>query len=219
MDKYILPMRKIILATGAVFAFILLSGSDKELFQADITMQTQNKNTETVTLGGGCFWCTEAVFSRLKGVTSVTPGYSGGVVKNPTYKEVCSGLTGHAEVIQVVFDPAVISFRDLLEVFFSTHDPTTLNRQGADTGTQYRSVIFYHTEEQEETARNVIDALNREKVWSTPVVTEVSPFTSFYPAEDYHKAYYANNPNAGYCRMVIKPKVEKLEKVFGDKLR
>ncbi|MFZ5942440.1 MAG: peptide-methionine (S)-S-oxide reductase MsrA [Bacteroidota bacterium] len=182
-------------------------------------MQTQNKNTETVTLGGGCFWCTEAVFSRLKGVTSVTPGYSGGVVKNPTYKEVCSGLTGHAEVIQVVFDPAVISFRDLLEVFFSTHDPTTLNRQGADTGTQYRSVIFYHTEEQEETARNVIDALNREKVWSTPVVTEVSPFTSFYPAEDYHKAYYANNPNAGYCRMVIKPKVEKLEKVFGDKLR
>lgn len=212
-------MRNIILAAGAVFALMLLSGADKELFQADITMQTQNKNTETVTLGGGCFWCTEAVFSRLKGVISVTPGYSGGVVKNPTYKEVCSGLTGHAEVIQVVFDPSVISFRDLLEVFFSTHDPTTLNRQGADTGTQYRSVIFYHTEEQEETARNVIDALNREKVWSTPVVTEVSPFTSFYPAEDYHKAYYANNPNAGYCRMVIKPKVEKLEKVFGDKLR
>jgi peptide-methionine (S)-S-oxide reductase len=174
---------------------------------------------DTITLGGGCFWCIEAVFQRLEGVKSVRSGYAGGKIKNPTYREVCSGLTGHAEVVEVVYDPAVVSYRDILKVFFTVHDPTTLNRQGADQGTQYRSVIFYHKEAQKMEAEDLIRALNAEGAWADPVVTELSPATVFYPAEDYHQNYYNDNPNQPYCRFVVGPKVEKFEKVFSDRLR
>ncbi len=174
---------------------------------------------QTIILGAGCFWCVEAIFERLRGVREVTSGYSGGNISNPTYREVTSGRTGHAEVIKVVYDPDVIPFAKLLEVFFMTHDPTTLNRQGADVGTQYRSAIFYLTDEQERVARKVIDMLEEEKIWDDPVVTEVSSFTNFYKAEDYHQEYYRNNPNQGYCRMVITPKVDKFERLFRDYVR
>lgn len=174
---------------------------------------------QTVTLGAGCFWCVEAIFERLKGVIEVRSGYSGGEIANPTYREVTSGLTGHAEVVQVVYDPEVIRFSRLLEIFFITHDPTTLNRQGADTGTQYRSVIFYHNEYQRKVAEEVKMMLEKEKIWPDPVVTEITPFSSFYPAEEYHRQYYRNNPNQGYCRMVITPKVEKFEKLFKNYLK
>jgi peptide-methionine (S)-S-oxide reductase len=178
-----------------------------------------NQKTEIATLGGGCFWCTEATFKQLTGVISIMPGYSGGTTKNPTYKEVCTGETGHAEVIQVTFDPSVIPFSDILEVFFEPHDPTTLNRQGEDIGTQYRSAVFYHSKEQKETAEKVIRLLNEEKVYDSRVVTEVTPFTAFYPAEDYHKDYFARNPNQRYCSIVIGPKVEKFKKVFKSRLK
>ncbi|MBN2775278.1 MAG: peptide-methionine (S)-S-oxide reductase MsrA [Prolixibacteraceae bacterium] len=177
------------------------------------------KGLETATLGGGCFWCTEAIYKELKGVKSILPGYSGGHVKNPSYKEVCTGNTGHAEVVQIEFDTDVVSFAEILEVFFETHDPTTLNRQGADIGTQYRSVVFYHSEEQKKTAEEIIALFGKEKVYSDPVVTEVTKFEAFYPAEDYHKDYFAENPNQPYCRMVVAPKVEKFEKIFKDKLK
>ena len=174
---------------------------------------------ETVTLGGGCFWCTEAVFARLKGVTSAFPGYSGGKVQNPTYEQVSTGTTGHAEVTQITYDLGVITFRQILEIFFATHDPTTLNRQGADVGTQYRSVIFYHTEEQRKESDAYITELTEKKTFSSPIVTRVESFKVFYPAEEYHKQYYEKNPNVGYSRFVIDPKIEKLEKKFGDKLK
>lgn len=182
-------------------------------------MESKNNNYQTVTLGAGCFWCVEAIFERLEGVISATSGYSGGTVKNPTYKEVCTGRTGHAEVIQVVFDPAVLPFAKLLEVFFKTHDPTTLNRQGADVGTQYRSAIFYHNDEQKKIAEEIKALLNKEKVWSDPIVTEITPFSIFFIAEDYHQEYFENNPNEGYCRMVVAPKVAKFEKLFQDYLK
>jgi len=206
------------------FLFILLTVLllSSPASQMDLSMEhskTDKAMTEYATFGGGCFWCTEAIFSRLKGVESVLPGYSGGTVKNPSYKEVCTGRTGHAEVIQIRFNPAEVSFLELMEVFFATHDPTTLNRQGADVGTQYRSVIFYHTNEQRDQAEKIISDLNREKVWDAPVITEVVPFEAFFPAEEYHQDYYNNNSNTGYCRMVIQPKLQKLEKVFGEKLR
>ena len=175
--------------------------------------------TETATFGGGCFWCTEAIFSSLKGVQSVESGYSGGKTKNPTYKEVCTGETGHAEVIQITFDPKVISFHELLEVFWETHDPTTLNRQGADIGTQYRSVIFYHSLEQKAIAEKYKAELNKENVFNKPVVTEITAFDRFYKAEDYHQEYFANHPNQGYCQIVIVPKLEKFRKIFKDKLK
>lgn len=178
----------------------------------------QNVN-DTATFGSGCFWCTEAIFSRLNGVVSVVSGYSGGTTENPTYEEVCSGNTGHAEVCQITFDSTIISFDELLEVFWKTHDPTTLNRQGADVGTQYRSVIFYHTEEQKKSAEHYKDELNRDNIWGKPVVTEINPFTKFYPAEKYHQDYYENNPRQGYCSFVIAPKVEKFEKIFKNKLK
>jgi methionine-S-sulfoxide reductase len=181
--------------------------------------KTNMTSFDTITLGGGCFWCIEAVFQRLEGVKSVRSGYAGGKIKNPTYREVCSGLTGHAEVVEVVYDPAVVSYRDILKVFFTVHDPTTLNRQGADQGTQYRSVIFYHKEAQKTEAEDLIRALNAEGAWADPVVTELSPATVFYPAEDYHQNYYNDNPNQPYCRFVVGPKVEKFEKVFSDRLR
>jgi peptide-methionine (S)-S-oxide reductase len=173
---------------------------------------------ETATFGSGCFWCTEAVFQQLKGVSSVVSGYSGGHVENPTYQQVCTGRTGHAEVCQIQFDPEQISYEELLEVFFNTHDPTTLNRQGNDVGTQYRSVIFYHSEEQRETAERVKAELDNSGDWKNPIVTEIVPFEGFYKAEDYHQNYYHNNPNAGYCRVIIAPKLNKFEKVFKLKL-
>ncbi len=192
-----------------LFIFILL------LFSFEIMA----KELEKATLGGGCFWCTEAVYRELKGVTDVKPGYSGGHVKNPSYREVCTGNTGHAEVVQVTFDPEIVSFSEILEVFFATHDPTTLNRQGNDVGTQYRSVIFYHSEKQKETAQKVLELFKKEKVYDKPIVTELKPFTEFYPAEDYHVNYFANNPNQPYCQYVIVPKIEKFRKIFKEKLK
>lgn len=172
------------------------------------------------TFGAGCFWCVEAVFQDLKGVSKVVSGYSGGKIANPTYREVCSGLTGHAEVIQVTYDPAVISFDELLEVFWGTHDPTTLNRQGADAGTQYRSAVFYHDDEQRRLAEEYKQKLNDEKAFPNPIVTEVVPFKVFYPAEDYHQNYFNQNENQNpYCTMVIRPKVDKMRKVFANKLK
>ena len=178
-----------------------------------------NDNYEVATLGAGCFWCVEAVFMRLNGVEKVESGYSGGKISNPTYREVSSGLTGHAEVVQVTFDPNVIKFAKILEVFFKTHNPTTLNRQGADVGTQYRSAIFYHSNEQKKVAEEVKEMLDKAKVWDDPIVTEISPFSKFYIAEDYHQNYLGNNKKQPYCQMVILPKIEKFEKHFGDYLK
>ncbi|MFC2135225.1 peptide-methionine (S)-S-oxide reductase MsrA [Bacteroidota bacterium] len=182
-------------------------------------MQNDKSNFETATFGNGCFWCSEAIFERLKGVESVESGYSGGSVNNPTYEQVCSGQTGHAEVIQIKYDPKVISFDELLEVFWKTHDPTTLNRQGADVGTQYRSVIFYHNDEQKKSAEHYKAELDKSGAWSNPIVTEISPLTNYYPAEDYHQEYFENNPDKQYCAFVVAPKVEKFEKVFKNKLK
>jgi len=175
--------------------------------------------TEIATLAGGCFWCLEAAFQQLKGVSNVTSGYAGGTVANPSYEAVCTGTTGHAEVTQVEFDPAVISYRDLLDVFFTIHDPTTLNQQGGDVGTQYRSAIFYQSPEQERVARDVIAQLEATHVWDDPIVTEVVPLDVFYPAEQYHRDYYNRNQNQPYCRAVIAPKVAKLRKHFLEKLK
>lgn len=169
---------------------------------------------EKATLGGGCFWCTEAVFKEVKGVLEVQPGYSGGHIKNPAYREVTTGRTGHAEVVQITFDPAVVSFGKILEYFFATHDPTTLNRQGADVGTQYRSAIFYHSPEQKLAAEKLILQLENERAYDRPIVTEVTPFTAFYKAEDYHKDYFERNGGQPYCRMVVAPKVEKIKKIL-----
>ncbi|MCF6332862.1 MAG: peptide-methionine (S)-S-oxide reductase MsrA [Draconibacterium sp.] len=177
------------------------------------------KKLEKVTLGGGCFWCTEAIYLELKGVVGVKPGYSGGYVKNPTYKEVCTENTGHAEVVQITFDPDLVSFSEILEVFFMTHNPTTLNRQGNDVGTQYRSVVFYHSEKQKQTAERVIQLFGEEGVYENPIVTEVTKFDKFYPAEDYHINYFAKNKNQGYCQFVVAPKVEKFKKIFKEKLK
>lgn len=189
---------------------------------ANKTMSTENKDKsglQLATFGNGCFWCTEAIFQRLNGVEKVVSGYSGGKVKNPTYKEVCSGLTGHAEVIQITYDPKKISFDELLEVFWKTHDPTTLNQQGADVGTQYRSAVFYHTEEQKKLATDYRKKLDASGAFDNPIVTEITAFTEFYPAEDYHQNYFNLNGTAPYCSYVIQPKVEKFEKVFKSKLK
>ena len=174
----------------------------------------ENKVAALATFGGGCFWCTEAVFRELRGVLAVVSGYTGGRVENPTYRQVCDGTTGHAEVIQVTFDPSQVNYRDLVEVFFATHDPTTLNRQGADHGTQYRSAIFAHSAEQEVIAREVIADLTAEQVFGRPIVTEVTPAGIFYPAEDYHQDYFAQNSEGGYCRAVIAPKLAKFRAKF-----
>jgi peptide-methionine (S)-S-oxide reductase len=174
---------------------------------------------EVATLAGGCFWCLEAVFKDLRGVESVISGYSGGSLPNPTYHQVCAGTTGHAEVVQVTFDPRAVSFREILEVFFTIHDPTTLNRQGADAGTQYRSAIFYHSPEQREVAEQVIGELTAERLWPDPIVTEVTPLTEFYAAEDYHQDYFERNPYQPYCMVVVAPKVAKFRKKFLDKLK
>ncbi|MBW3572615.1 MAG: peptide-methionine (S)-S-oxide reductase MsrA [Gemmatimonadetes bacterium] len=174
---------------------------------------------EVATLGGGCFWCLEAVFDELRGVESVVSGYAGGHVPNPSYEAVCSGTTGHAEVVQVTFDPAQVSFREILEVFFTIHDPTTLNRQGADVGTQYRSAVFYHDDAQRDTAREVIRDLEAEGVWENPIVTQVEPLARFYPAEAYHQEYFARNPRQGYCQVIIAPKVSKFRSKYLEKLK
>jgi peptide-methionine (S)-S-oxide reductase len=173
----------------------------------------------TATFGNGCFWCTEAVFQRLKGVKTVVSGFSGGHVKNPTYRQVCTGTTGHAEAIQLTYDPKEISFDDLLAVFWHSHDPTTKDRQGNDVGTQYRSAIFYHSDEQKQLAEKFKKKLDESGLYRAPIVTEIVPFTEFYPAEDYHQNYYNQNSGAGYCRVIIGPKLEKLKKVFKDKLK
>ena len=177
------------------------------------------KKMEMATLASGCFWCSEAVFKIVKGVEKVDPGYSGGSKENPSYEEVSAGKTGHAEAVQLTFDPSVISFREILEIFFGTHDPTTMNRQGPDVGTQYRSVIFYHDEAQKVTAESVIDELNKEGIWDKPIVTQVVPFTAFNKAEDYHKDYYAKHPESAYCQQVITPKIVKLQQRYFSKLK
>jgi peptide-methionine (S)-S-oxide reductase len=174
---------------------------------------------EVATLGGGCFWCIEAIFSELAGVEKVESGYSGGTAPNPTYEQVCSGRTGHAEVVQVTFQPAVLSYGDLLRVFFTVHDPTTLNRQGADIGTNYRSVIFYHNDEQRSQASEIIREVDKAGIWDGPIVTQLEPFKAFYKAEEYHQEYFKNNPNQSYCRVVIAPKVRKFREHYLQKLK
>lgn len=178
-----------------------------------------NTDLQAATLAGGCFWCLEAVYDELKGVHSVESGYAGGQMDNPTYREVCNGNTGHAEVVQIRFDPGVISYRDLLNVFFTIHDPTTLNRQGGDIGTQYRSAIFYHDEEQKQIAEEAIKDLQAQKIWDHPIVTEVTKFDKFYVAEDYHQEYFANNPYQPYCQVIVAPKVAKFRKHFLQMLK
>ncbi len=209
----------LVLAAAGYF----LSGSaqineDKKLLIDEVKMSSADK-TEVATFGEGCFWCTEAVFQRVKGVIKVESGYSGGSVPNPTYEAVCTSKTGHAEVSQITFDPSVVSYSELLHVFFKTHDPTTLNRQGNDVGTQYRSAIFYHNDEQKKLAEQIKHELTAAKIWDNPIVTEVSPFKKFYKAEDYHQNYYNNNSSEPYCSFVITPKLEKFEKIFKDKLK
>jgi len=177
------------------------------------------REREVATLAGGCFWCLEAVYEDLKGVEKVESGYAGGSVPNPSYEQVCSGRTGHAEVVQIAFDPSVVTYRELLEVFFTIHDPTTLNRQGRDVGTQYRSAIFYHSPEQKSTAADVIAELEAQKVWDDPIVTEITPLDEYYPAEDYHQEYFRQNPNQPYCAVVIAPKVAKFRRQYLEKLK
>lgn len=182
-------------------------------------MSDEHKKLEQATFGSGCFWCSEAIFTRISGVHGVKPGYAGGHTKNPRYEKVKTGTTGHAEVIQITFDPSVVSYLQLLEVFFRTHDPTTLNRQGADVGTQYRSVVFFHHTEQEKVAREVKERLGKAGIWDDPIVTEITPLDTFYVAEEYHHNYFARNPNQGYCQFVILPKVNKFEKTFEELLK
>lgn len=189
------------------------------LFIFAYTLSAQTKKMEIATFGNGCFWCTEAIFQELNGVSKAVSGYMGGEIKNPTYKEVCSGTTGHAEVLQITYDPNVITFDELLEVFWKTHDPTTLNRQGNDVGTQYRSAVFYHNEEQMKLATAYKKKLDASGAWNDPIVTEITPADTFYTAEDYHQEYFSLNGSQPYCNFVIRPKVEKFRKVFKDKLK
>lgn len=197
----------------------LLSSGLKGSNKGNTTMESKGGETKSAVFAGGCFWCTEAMFSELKGVEKVVSGYSGGKVTNPTYKDVCSGTTGHAECTRITYDPAQITFAELLEVFWTTHDPTTLNQQGADHGTQYRSAIFYTDESQKSEAIAYKAKLEKEKIWDHPIVTEITLFEKFYPAEDYHQSYYSNNTGQGYCRIVITPKLEKFKKIFAGKLK
>jgi peptide-methionine (S)-S-oxide reductase len=207
--------------TLIIFAILLVAGCKSNTIKNETYMDlpSNGEKTDTATFAAGCFWCVEAVYQELKGVLSVTSGYTGGKIKNPSYREVCSGMTGHAEACQIVYDPAVISFDELLEAFWAAHDPTTLNRQGGDQGTQYRSAIYYHNEKQKQIAEAYKSKLNAEKAFDNPVVTEISPAGAFYKAEDYHQNYYDQNGNAPYCTFVIAPKLEKFRKVFKDKLK
>jgi len=203
-----------------IIAFILIFGIYNVNAQSTITKKNKMSNKlEIATLANGCFWCTEAIFQRLKGVESVSSGYTGGTIKNPAYREVITGRTGHAEAIEIKFDASIISFQEILDVFFSTHDPTTLNKQGYDTGTQYRSGIFYHSENQKEIAEKFIKVLNEAKVFDNPIVTELTEFSAFYKAEEYHQNYYINNKTQGYCIAVINPKLDKFIKKYKEKLK
>jgi len=210
--------------TKYIFLFLLISltacnkSKDANNLKDEDMMDTTAK-LDTATFGSGCFWCAEAIFERVKGVHKVISGYAGGSVDQPSYEQVCTGKTGHAEVVQITFDPSIVSYADLLKIFWKTHDPTTLNRQGADVGTQYRSVIFYHSDEQKKFAEHYKRELDNSGAWDDPVVTEISAYATFYPAEKYHQNYFANNPTQGYCSFVIAPKVEKFEKVFKEKLK
>ncbi|MCF8225026.1 MAG: peptide-methionine (S)-S-oxide reductase MsrA [Bacteroidales bacterium] len=207
-------MKKLILLLLTVLLF------NENIYPSDMKNHDPDKvKTDTATFAGGCFWCTEAIFERVEGVSSVMSGYSGGHVINPGYREVTKGNTGHAETIRILYDPDIVSYEELLEIFFRTHDPTTLNRQGADVGPQYRSAVFYHSEEQKKSVNEIIAMLNDGGIWNDPIVTEVSEFKNFYPAEEYHQEYFENNPNQGYCRIVIQPKIEKFNKLFKDKLK
>lgn len=198
---------------AAIMALTVMTG------QAQTKKTMEPNELKTITFGAGCFWCTEAVFLNVNGVTKVVSGYSGGKVKNPSYREVCTGSTGHAEVTQITYNPKVVSYEDLLEVFWNTHNPTTLNKQGADEGTQYRSVVFYTNEEEKKVAQAYKKQLEVSHVYPNPIVTEISPLINFYPAEDYHQNYYELNPNQGYCQYVIRPKVDKFKKQFKSKLK
>ncbi|MFA6978250.1 MAG: peptide-methionine (S)-S-oxide reductase MsrA [Ignavibacteriaceae bacterium] len=210
--------------TKYIFLFLLISltacnkGKDNNNFKDQEIMEATTK-IDTATFGSGCFWCSEAIFERVKGVQKVISGYAGGATENPSYEQVCTGKTGHAEVCQILFDPSIVTFADLLKIFWKTHDPTTLNRQGADAGTQYRSVIFYHSDEQKKIAQHYKVELENSGAWENPIVTEISPLKKYFPAEAYHQNYFANNPTQGYCSFVIAPKVEKFEKVFKEKLK
>ncbi len=211
----------LILAFTATASFSMPeNNTDKQKKETAMTNmnQTAKQNLSYATFGGGCFWCLEAIFSRIKGVHNATSGYAGGDVPNPTYEQVTTGTTGHAEVVQIAFDPDRISYLQLLEVFFRVHDPTTLNRQGADVGTQYRSVVFYHDEMQKSTAEKVKQGLNKEGIWDNPIVTEITPLGTFYQAEDYHQNFFEKNPQQAYCQMVILPKVEKFKNMFNELL-
>lgn len=214
-------MNRMIAITTALFMLTISAcATPGENLESNTTdSMSTDESLEQATFGGGCFWCVEAVFERLKGVKAVQSGYAGGDEKNPSYREVSSGNTGHAEVTQVTFNPNIISYTQLLEVFFKTHDPTTLNRQGADVGPQYRSIILYHNEAQKERARHVKNKLDESDIFDDPIVTEIEELDAFYTAEDYHQNYYDNNPNQGYCRIVIAPKLEKMEKLFEDLLK
>ena len=227
MTAFLSSIRSFFLSFPLLFGIFALSSCQGQTQKAPTTKPTKkmdqvttinNEKMDTATFANGCFWCTEAIFEELKGVASAVSGYTGGHTENPTYKEVCNGTTGHAECIQITFDPSIISYDELLEVFWKTHDPTTLNRQGNDIGTQYRSAIFYHSEEQKQKAADYKKELNESGAWSNPVVTEISPITIFYPAENYHQQYFEVNGDANpYCQFVIQPKLEKFRKVFADK--
>ena len=214
---------KIVLSVSAFVLFF--SCGNKEVKAQNVKSKNKeskvimNDSVQVATFAGGCFWCTEAIFLEVKGVQKVVSGYTGGFIKNPAYREVCNGTTGHAEAIQITFNPKEVAYEDLLEIFFATHDPTTLNRQGADEGTQYRSAIFYHNDEQKKQAENYIQLIEKEKLYSNPIVTQLEPAAPFYLAEDYHQNYYNQNQEQGYCRMVISPKLEKLRKYYASKLK
>ncbi|MDQ2177242.1 peptide-methionine (S)-S-oxide reductase MsrA [Marinifilum sp. D714] len=205
-------MKKLILIAALFISGVIFG-------KTSMNTENQSKKMEVASFGAGCFWCVEAIFQELNGVEKVESGYMGGETKNPTYKDVCSGETGHAEICQITYDENVISFKELLEVFWQTHNPTTLNRQGADVGTQYRSAVFYHSEEQKRLALEYKEKLNESGAWDDPIVTEITPASKFYIAENYHQDYFNNNSNQPYCSFVIKPKMEKFKKVFKDKLK
>ncbi len=205
--------------TTIIAGFVLISCNDYKAEKVTIDTDINYTNMDTITLGAGCFWCVEAIFQDIKGVESVVSGYSGGSIKNPSYKEVCAGTTGHAEVCQLVYDAAIVSLAKILEVFWQTHDPTTLNRQGADVGTQYRSAIFYHTATQKEIATDIFNKLDDAGAFVNPIVTEITEYTDFYPAEDYHQDYFDINGEQPYCTAVIRPKVEKFKKTFSEILK
>ena len=210
----VFPGKQIMKYKSSILIWLLIS-----LLSLSGYAQNTNKTMEKATFGAGCFWCVETIFKHVKGAESVTSGYSGGEKKNPTYQQVASGQTKHAEAVQIQFDPEKISYQELLEIFWKTHDPTQLNRQGADVGPQYRSVIFYHNDHQKETAKAFKNKLDKAEIWDKPIVTAIEPYKNFYSAEDYHQDYYANNKNQGYCQIVITPKLEKFKEIFSDKVK